>query len=346
MVVNGRAVLAAGASINGSVAALVSPSETTNATLTLSFTQLDAGNREYRIAARVYGIDNIRETVDENGVVQGISPKNTITGRLDQGLGKMENNGRLSGLAQILALAKGAIVKDADPNIVYEAGTEMTLRLSKSVVLPDSLIPPPTPQVSDDGHLTELVANQPWQTFAATSPPKPSDQTNLMFIGTLEQVSSAFQQAGWVGAQSLSGFSKFETALAVIEQRGYKEAPVSTILLANNPPDFVLQKANNTFASRHHLRVWQSADTYRGQPVWLCGATHDIGIDYSDENRTFIHKIDSNTDLERLKVTNDLLLTGKVRGVSLVVRPNIPTNFRNATGDDVVTDGRMAVIQF
>ena len=342
--VNSRAVLAAGAALRGTILEVVAPAEETNAVLKLSFTQLAEGSHEYRMSTRVFGIDNVRETVDDTGAIQGISPKNTITGRIDQGLGKM-NNGRMGGLAQVLEMAKGVLIKNADPNIAYDAGTELTLRLLKPLALPDSQIPPPTPGVTDDGRLADLVRNQPFQTYAS-NPPKPSDVTNLMFIGTLQQITSAFEEAGWVGSQALSGGSKFETAKAIIEQRGYKEAPVSTILLDNRPPDLVLQKANNTFAARHHLRIWQSPDTYRGQQVWLCGATHDIGIDYSDQDRTFIHKIDSNIDLERLKVTNDLLLTGKVRGVTLVARPNVPTNFRNATGDDVDTDARVAVIQF
>ncbi len=342
--VNGRTVLASGASVLGTVAELTPPTQETSAALKLSFTELSAAGRKYRIAARVYGLDNVRETLDGSGVVQGISPKNTITGRIDQGLGKM-NNGRLGGLAQILELAKNALIRDADPNIAYGPGTELTLRLTKPLSLPDSLIPPPIPAVADDGHLTDLVNHQAWQTYAPNLQ-RPSDVTNLIFIGSLRDLTAAFEQAGWVGAQALTGESKFETARAIIEQRGYKEAPVSTILLDGRPPDLVLQKANNTFSARHHLRIWHSPDTYRGQDVWLCGATHDIGIDYSEEELTFIHKIDSNIDLERLKVTNDLLFTGKVRGVTLVARPDIPTHFRNATGDDVVTDARIAVIQF
>ena len=339
-----RAVLASGASLQGMVVDVSPPTDEKNATMNLAFTELKTGTRVYRISTRVYGIDNVRETLDSSGVIQGISPKNTITGRIDQGLGKM-NGGRYGGLAQILELAKGALVKDADPNIVYQAGTELTLRLTKPLELPDALIPPPTPEVADDGRLSDLVRHQPWQTYAS-NPPKPSDITNLMFIGSLRQITEAFEEAGWVGAQALSGESKFETAKAIIEQRGYKEAPVSTILLDERPPDLVLQKGNNTFSARHHLRIWRSSDTYRGQQVWLCGATHDIGIDYSEKEMTFIHKIDSNIDLERLKVTDDILFTGKVKGVTLVARPGVPGMFRNATGDDVTTDARIAVVQF
>lgn len=335
-----RIAIPAGALLTGTVTAVGPPSDTINASLKLEFTQLGP----FKISARVFDIDNSRETVDQTGTVEGISPKNTITGRMDQGLGKL-NNSRLAGLAQLLETAKSLLLKNADPNIEYAAGTELTLRLLKPLTLKEIAATPYPQPVSDDGHLAEMVLNQPFQTYAA-HPPRPSDVTNLIFIGTLDRIREAFEQAGWVGAESLSRLSKWETARAVLEQRGYKEAPVSIILLDAHPPDLVLQKANNTFSARHHLRIWQSPDTYRGQQVWLCGATHDIGIDYSDRDMTFIHKIDSNIDLERRKVSNDLLLTGKVHGLSLIARPTVPTDFRNATGDDVNTDGRIAVLQF
>jgi hypothetical protein len=77
----------------------------------------------------------------------------------------------------------------------------------------------------------------------------------------------------------------------------------------------------------------------------VCSATHDTGIDYSEQDRTFIHKIDSQIDRERAKVVNDLLFTGLVRGLSLVGR-DIPAGLSNATGDSLQTDGSLAVIAF
>ena len=73
-------------------------------------------------------------------------------------------------------------------------------------------------------------------------------------------------------------------------------------------------------------------------------ATHDTGIDFSEQNRTFIHKIDSQIDRERAKVVNDLLFTGRVRSVALVDRPAVPQHGQNATGDGLETDAKMAVL--
>ncbi len=178
----------------------------------------------------------------------------------------------------------------------------------------------------------------------AQDPPKPSDITNLMLIGSEEQVRQAFAAAGWSVAAGLNTEAKFETFRALAENRGYKEAPVSILLLDGKPPDIVFEKQNNTFSSRHHLRVWRRPATFQGQPVWAVAATHDTGISFSEQNRTFIHNIDPQIDRERAKVVNDLLFTGKVQSVELVDRPNVPQHGQNATGDNLETDARIAVL--
>src|SRR5207253_5703095 len=116
-------------------------------------------------------------------------------------------------------------------------------------------------------------------------------------------------------AAALNSQSKLETVRAVAEMRGYNEAPVSILLLDGRPPDLVFQKQHNTFAARHHLRIWRRPDTFQGKPVWVCAATHDTAIDFSPENRTFTHKIDPEIDKERAKVVNDLLFTRLAKGL-------------------------------
>ena len=166
----------------------------------------------------------------------------------------------------------------------------------------------------------------------------------MMFIATEAELRDAFEEAGWSSAARLNGVSKLETARALIEDRGYKEGPMSVLLLDGNPPDFSLQKGNNTFSQRHHLRIFRRPGTFGGKPIWVCSATHDTGIDFSERDRTFIHRIDPAIDRERAKVVSDLLYTGMVRSFALVGRPKIPVDATNATGDRLETDGRMAVL--
>ena len=106
----------------------------------------------------------------------------------------------------------------------------------------------------------------------------------------------------------------------------------------------VFQKGTNTFAKRHHLRVWKRAVTYEDKPVWAVAATHDIGISFSESSRTFIHLIEHQIDRERTKVAEDLVFTGKVRSYLLIDRPQTPKKSENATGDALETDAKIAVL--
>src|SRR5207237_7691842 len=101
---------------------------------------------------------------------------------------------------------------------------------------------------------------------------------------------------------------------------------------------------NNTVARRHLLPIWRRAVQWQAHDVWVASSTHDIGIEFSQENRTFIHKVDSHIDDERAKVVSDLIFTGKVVSVAVVDRPAVPQESMNATGDKLLTDGRMAVL--
>ena len=53
--------------------------------------------------------------------------------------------------------------------------------------------------------------------------------------------------------------------------------------------------------------MWKRPESFDGKTTWVVAATHDTGIEFSDQNHTFIHKIDSAIDRERAKVVNDLL---------------------------------------
>src|SRR5205814_1836127 len=153
---------------------------------------------------------------------------------------------------------------------------------------------------------------------------------------------AAFEKGGWSLATRLSAQSKLETARALIEARGYREGPMSVLLLDGRPPDMAFEKGNNTFAQRHHLRIFRRPGTFDGKPIWVCSSTHDTGIDFSERDRTFIHRIDPEIDKERAKVVSDFLFAGVVRSLAIVERPDIPPDLTNATGDALKTDGSLA----
>ncbi len=344
-VASNQIVIAAGAKLKGhikEVKAAVNPDD--QAVLGLAFDQItDANGKKANLSARLVGVDNARESVDKDGRILGIVASQTGSGRLDQGINKVTE--KYSGLGELLGTIKQAVLKETDANIDYEPGVEMTIELTKPLSWAGSASAPNVNPVEPRDELADLVNRQPFRTSAA-KPPKESDITNIMFLGSRHDLENAFQAAGWSTAEQLSAKSKLETFRAMSEQRGYKEAPVSVLFLNGRPPDLVFQKQNNTFNLRHHLRIWQRPEQFHGRYVWVCSATHDTGIDFSEENRTFVHKIDSQIDRERAKVVNDLLFTGLVTGLSLVGRPGVPVSLSNATGDKIETDGRMVVVGF
>lgn len=346
VLVNGNFAIPAGAVVRGAVEKASQPGQADQRpVLGLNFTQLEIAGSKTKIETKVSAVDNARETVDDQGQINGILASETITGELDSGLNKLAD--RYSGLADVLSTVKNAVLKPVDTAITYNPGVEMELQLTKPLQLAAAAGPGPAAQVgsiSDETALASLVAHEPFQTMAQ-KPSKPSDLTNLMLIGTEDAVRKAFADAGWSLAAGLNTEAKFETFKAIAEARGYSEAPVSILLLDGKPPDLVFEKTNNTFARRHHLRVWRRPETFLGSPVWLVTATHDTGINFSEQDHTFIHRIDSQIDRERAKVVNDLIFSGHVKALALVDRANIPPHAQNATGDSLDTDGKLAVLQ-
>lgn len=347
VIVDGSVRLPAGVTFSGKTEDVVSARAGSDraASLKLNFERVeDASGHSQKVACRVIEVDNARETVDETGRVIGITPSETVEAQIDKGIDKVA--ARNQALADLLGGIRSAVVKQVDPSITFPAGVDLTLELTEPLDWTGSSELRNAPgSIEPVEGLEALVNAEPARTVAA-SPPRASDLTNLMFLGSEDVIRRAFTQAGWSTAAQLDADSKLETARAIIEDRGYKEAPVSILLLDGRPPDLVFQKQTDTFAKRDHIRIWRRPETFAGKRVWVAAATHDIGIDYSQESHTFTHKVDSNIDLERAKVVADLVFSGLVHGVELIDRNNLPTSLSNATGDILKTDGRIAVLAF
>jgi hypothetical protein len=335
-----RMLVPAGAEVSGEVrevlASAAPGNDTKQAKLLLVFTRLNG----LPISAKLTSVDNARETVDSQGRIIGIDPSKTLSSEADRGINKLSE--RFGSFGSILEAAKGAIVKPTDPEITYPAGVEFSITLLK----PITAVAQPSPKLGSfvEADVQRMVVDQPIRANAA-KPPRPSDLTNILLIGAQDNIEAAFTQAGWTAAAALNDKSKLETARAIIEDRGYKEGPVSVLYIDGRPPDLALEKTNDTFSKRHHLRIWRRPGAFNGLPIWIVTATHDTAIQFSETDHTFIHKIDPNIDAERAKVVSDLLFTGAVHAIALVERTGLPQNPTNATGDQLLTDGRIAVLQ-
>ena len=88
-------VVPQGASVSGVVAradAVSDANPNQPATLLLQFDRLRIGAAALPLHARVYEVDNARETVEGTGTIVGINPHEAIASRIEQGIGKLKNS--------------------------------------------------------------------------------------------------------------------------------------------------------------------------------------------------------------------------------------------------------------
>ncbi|HVO57479.1 MAG TPA: LssY C-terminal domain-containing protein [Dongiaceae bacterium] len=316
--------------------------ETAGLTLVFTSAKLPDGT-VLPVHTRLDGVENARESVNEKGMIQGIRSTGTPAYSAERKIASVSSIDPVSYL--FTSVTAVAVLGFAEPAIQYNAGTEVLMQFL-SPVPTDKVFPRSAPEFaeSEEEKLGRLVHELPFRT-ATQGTNKPSDITNLVFIGPPEGLRRAFKAAGWVIVDSLTASSGFRTIKAVGGNQVYNQAPMSTLLLDERPPILTLTKTTNTFNSRHHLRVFDPAMSFEGQVVLTSSSTQDIRVAVSYKHKTFIHVIDEYIDNERSKVVNDLEFTGCVSAMNLVPRPWVPQDAYNATGDRLRTDGAVAVMR-
>jgi opacity protein-like surface antigen len=303
------------------------------------------GGESVPLQCRLTEVENARESVDTQGRIQGIRSTATFSHRTSGVLGSLAFGDPIAAI--FTTAASASVLRFSEPEISLPAGTELIAELTAPIVFPKVeaiVVPPIAATAAEKKDLSQLVEDLPFRTYT-NKDHIPSDITNLIFIGSAGAVERAFAASDWVQVDSLTAESTYATIRSVAENQGYKGAPMSTLLLGGQAPAYAYAKTLNTFSKRHHLRIWASSVPWNGQTVWTSSSTHDTGIGFSKKNKTFIHLIDTHIDSERAKVVNDLIFTGCVSNVQLVARPRIPKDAKNGTGEDLITDGRVAVLQ-
>ncbi len=297
------------------------------------------------IDTRVAEIDNARESVDAHGRVTGIRSTGTIGYRADNLIAGFAMFDPIAYLYVTVASAR--VLRFSEPEIWFPAGTELSVKLLAPVELSESYGPPvPSIQSSpqEKAALRSTLRSLPYRTRTADSN-KPSDLTNLVFLGTPGALERAFLAAGWMQSDRLNTITGFLTLRSIAESQRYQSAPMSILLLDEQRPRFTFSKSLDTFSKRHHVRIWLRSETWNGMPILTASSTQDIGIQLSRKNRTFIHVIDTNIDNERAKIVDDLIFTGCVDAAELYPRPWVVAGAQNATGEALKTDRRVAVLQ-
>ncbi len=184
----------------------------------------------------------------------------------------------------------------------------------------------------------------PYRTHVPVSG-RSSDLTNVLFIGSHDQIVRAFDAAGWTQPGPPSLRDRIDWIRSVAELRGDGAAPMSVLLLDGAEPAMSWQKGLNDVAKRHHIRMWKAAGTWRGRETvgWSGYAGYRLRV-YA-AGKKLSHKIGEYIDQERDKVAYDLAFSSCGSILDWTDRPDFPRIARNATGDPIVTDGRMVAIE-
>ena len=315
------------------------------ASLTIDWNRITlAEGRTLAITARVFQVENAQEAVKSDGKIQGIRSTGTPGHAVENGVLSFAG---IDPIAYIFAASAGsAVLGFAEPEILYDAGTELILEYTKplitSQVYPSSVLPS-ADTAAEREQLQSFVKTIPFRTRTKASN-KVSDLTNLIFIGSPDALHRAFTAAGWLPSDDLNSASTFRTLKTLGGNQTYTQAPMSVLLLEERAPLFTLSKTTNTFSSRHHVRVFPTEEKWEGTTTLTASSTQDIGIGFSRKQKTFIHLIDQHIDNERSKIINDLKFTGCVETLDMVPRPWVPNDAYNSTGDRLLTDREVAVL--
>src|SRR5262249_11908358 len=148
------------------------------------------------LTARVEEVENAREAVHK-GVIQGIRSSNTFQGTVNSRLIHLPTWNPYSD--SVLIVYKAVFPIFPEPEIYYPAGTDIRLRTTAEIaaapVIPSSLHESSEPDQAERDQLEDLVEQMPVRTMTAKH--VDADLVNIVFIGSEEQVKSAFHEAGW-----------------------------------------------------------------------------------------------------------------------------------------------------
>jgi LssY C-terminus len=315
------------------------------ASLDITFTELrpDAAAAK-SISTVLTEVENAREQVSSKGVIQGIRSSDTPQGRINSRLRHLPTWNPYSDLGLIFYKATFPIFPE--PEIYLPTGTDLRLRLAKPIEAPELLAPAPvdtTDYAADDFEWQELSHAIPNRTTTTTK--ADADLINLLFVGSRQQVKTAFTNAGWVNSDVFTRHAFSRNFYAFLNNSGYPQEPMRPFLLNGEPADMNWQKSLNSYARRDHLRMWEWTDATSGKTVWLAASTHDTSAALSLKYHQFVHHISPQIDEERSKVIRDLTAAGCVESVHMIARPGVPNMTQSYNGDPVRTDGSLAVVE-
>jgi hypothetical protein len=309
----------------------------TAATLHLQFTELHLpGETVIPIEAQVAGVEEARESVTDSGAVIGIHPGASLSTGVS-GVFTLLLAGEPALRMAVLGF-KFLAARSPDAEINFPAGTELLLRLTQDVQThqfetqtPDVPLLPAREGAAVQNTLATLPQQQ-----TIDGAKRLSDLVNVALIGTRDAVQRAFVAAGWSSPEAHGVMAVYHMYHCVAQRAGYRMAPMTNLTLNGRSSDAAFQKSLDTFAKRHHIRLW-----HNDSGIWLGAATEDVS--YAIRAMHLTHATERHVDNERAKVVNDLILTGCVDTGALIPR----ADFKPAQEDrhSILTDGDVAILK-
>jgi LssY C-terminus len=352
--ITGGGVLPAGSILSGEVSSVQRIGlgvVRERASLTLDFHSLALpgmapGSIAEPVFTRMAAVDTGREEVTPTGSIRETRATSSLGNRALHYARKVMMFNLHAQLA--LFAIKSVLMQVPEPEIYLPTGAELTLTLTQPLRAPALLDAPDglprglTAEERDD--LAPAIAKFPERTSSTHD--APSDLVNLVLIGSHDEIAAAFDAAGWSQARPYSFRANWKSAMAIAFNSSYQDAPMSSLLVNDLPADMSWQKGFNDIYKRHHVRLWSMGETEDGREIWIGAATRDIDVAYFRPGAFVTHKVAGLVDQERDKIVNDLVFTSCTEAVDWWDRPGMPHESRNATGDRLSTDTRLAVVAF
>lgn len=311
------------------------------ARLDLNFTriQLPSGN-SYPFSAHVGYVENSRETVrSSDGAIIGINP----TANFSTGVSAVFTLCNLAerGFRIPIIGFKFLAARSPDAEITLPAGAEMLLRVTKGIEVQAPQRDQTVPMLSaaQIARVQSILAALPAQQTDRGSN-HPSDLVNILFLSepaNEDRLNRAFRAAGWDKPESHGVLALYHMFHCAVERKSYSRLPMSNLKLDGREPDLAFEKSLDTFAKRHHVRLWRDPSS----GVWLGAATEDVGYKFYEAHLT--HATDNHIDNERAKIVNDLAFTGCVTKGALIPRDSLKP--AQSPLNSINTDGEIAVIE-
>jgi hypothetical protein len=301
------------------------------------------------ISTQLASVDNAREEVSPDGSIRKVRSTGAWGNRAAHYL---QSFLLLNVHAQLASWAvKSIVMQVPEPEIYLPSGAELTLVLTKPLrtyASPSSDQDARALTEDERASLAPVISDLPGRSYAPRSKRaagRPADLVNLLFIGSREEIAAAFTAAGWVEARAATFRTGVSEAMAAALNHSDSNAPMSALFINNVGADMSWQKGFDDVSKRHHIRLWQLAQTWQGQELWVGAATRDVEFGYLRPGKLASHRVEEQVDHERDKIAYDIAFASCAEAVDWMDRPDIPRDTRNATGDRMQTDGQLAVVQ-